>query len=35
MGILKDGSLLSMVDDIKCEITHDVTFYTDGFEIRH
>jgi len=34
MGILKDGSLLSNVEDIKYEIINDAEFTTDGFEIR-
>lgn len=34
MGILKDGSLLSNVEDIKYEIINDAEFRTDGFEIR-
>ena len=35
MAILEEGSPLSSVDDIKCEIMHDATFNTDGFEIRY
>jgi len=35
MSILKDGSLLSKVDDIKYEIFDDAIFNTDGFEIRY
>ena len=35
MGILKEGSLLSSVDDIQYVIIHDATFATDGFEIRY
>ncbi|RLA71475.1 MAG: acylphosphatase [Epsilonproteobacteria bacterium] len=34
MGILKDGSQLSNVEDIKYEIINDAEFTTDGFEIR-
>ena len=34
MGILKDGSMLSSVDDIQYEIIDDAKFTTDGFEIR-
>ena len=32
--ILKEGSLLSHVEDIKYEIFDDAVFNTDGFEIR-
>jgi acylphosphatase len=35
MKILKKGSLLSRVDDIKYEIIDDAEFNTDGFEIRY
>jgi len=35
MSILKEGSLLSRVDDIKYEIIHDAEFSTDGFEVRY
>ena len=35
MGILKEGSLLSTVEDIQYEIIHDAEFTTDGFEIRY
>ena len=35
MQILKEGSLLSTVDEIKYEIINDVEFNTDGFEIRY
>ncbi|MEN8727081.1 MAG: acylphosphatase [Sulfurovum sp.] len=35
MGILKEGSLLSSVDDIQYEIINDAEFTTDGFEIRY
>lgn len=35
MHILKEGSLLSRVDDVKYEIIDDAVFHTDGFEIRH
>ncbi len=34
LDILKEGSLLSSVDDIQYEIIDDATFTTDGFEIR-
>jgi len=34
MNILKEGSLLSSVEDIQYEIIHDAQFNTDGFEIR-
>jgi len=34
MKILKEGSLLSSVEDIQYEIIHDAQFNTDGFEIR-
>lgn len=34
MGILKEGSLLSSVDEIKYDIIDDAIFNTDGFEIR-
>lgn len=34
MGILKEGSLLSTVEDIQYEIINDAEFTTDGFEIR-
>jgi len=33
--ILKEGSPLSSVEDIKYEIIHDAAFNTDGFEIRY
>jgi len=35
MSILKDGSLLSTVEDIKFEIINEADFQTDGFEIRY
>ena len=35
MKILKEGSLLSRVDDVKYEIIDDAEFNTDGFEIRY
>ncbi|HIP18587.1 MAG TPA: acylphosphatase [Sulfurovum sp.] len=35
ISILKEGSLLSSVDDINYEIINDVEFNTDGFEIRY
>ncbi len=34
MGILKSGSLLSRVDDVKYVIINEADFQTDGFEIR-
>ena len=34
MAVLKEGSLLSTVEDIQYEIIHDAKFTTDGFEIR-
>ena len=34
MDILKEGSLLSLVDDIQYVIIDDAEFATDGFEIR-
>lgn len=35
MGILKSGSLLSSVDDVKYEIINEADFQTDGFEVRY
>jgi len=35
MDILKEGSLLSSVEDIQYEIINDAEFTTDGFEIRY
>jgi len=35
IDILKEGSLLSSVEDVKYEIINDAVFNTDGFEIRH
>lgn len=35
MDILKEGSLLSRVDDIQYEIIDNADFTTDGFEIRY
>jgi len=35
MNILKEGSLLSTVDDVSYEIINDAEFNTDGFEIRY
>ncbi|WP_295421001.1 acylphosphatase [Sulfurovum sp.] len=35
MQILKEGSPLSVVEDIKYEIIDDAQFNTDGFEIRY
>ena len=35
MQILKNGSLLSRVDEIKYDMIEDATFNTDGFEIRY
>ena len=33
--ILREGSLLSSVDEVKYEIIDDAEFNTDGFEIRY
>jgi len=35
MGILNEGSLLSLVEKIQYEIINDAEFTTDGFEIRY
>jgi acylphosphatase len=35
MNILQEGSLLSLVEDIKHEILDDAEFNTDGFEVRY
>ncbi len=35
MGILKAGSILSRVDDVKHEIINEADFQTDGFEVRY
>jgi len=35
MNILKEGSLLSSVDEIQYDIINDAQFNTDGFEIRY
>jgi len=35
MQILKEGSPLSSVEDVKCEIIDDAVFTTDGFEIKY
>ena len=35
MQILKEGSPLSAVEEIKYEIIDDAQFNTDGFEIRY
>ena len=35
MGILKEGSILSRVDDVKYEIINEADFQTDGFEVRY
>jgi len=35
MQILKEGSPLSSVEDIRHEIINDAAFNTDGFEIRY
>jgi acylphosphatase len=35
MTILTEGSLLSLVEDIKYEVINDALFNTDGFEIRY
>jgi len=34
MKVLKEGSLLSTIEDIQYEIIHDAEFNTDGFEVR-
>jgi len=35
LDILKEGSLVSTVDDVKYETINDAKFNTDGFEIRY
>ncbi len=35
MSILKEGSLLSSVENVKYEVINDAEFNTDGFEIRY
>lgn len=35
MNIVKEGSPLSSIEDIKYEIIDDAEFATDGFEIRY
>jgi len=35
INILKEGSLLSSVDEVKYEIFDDAVFETDGFEVRY
>ncbi len=35
LNILKEGSLLSSVEEVKYEIIDDAQFNTDGFEIRY
>jgi acylphosphatase len=35
LNILKEGSPMSTVEDIKYEIIDDAQFNTDGFEIRY
>lgn len=35
MGILKNGSLLSTVEEVTYEIIDEADFQTDGFEIRY
>jgi len=35
MDIMKKGSLLSTVEDIKYEIINEADFHTDGFEVRY
>ena len=35
INILKEGSPLSTVEDVKYEIIDDAQFNTDGFEIRY
>ncbi|MCF6245459.1 MAG: acylphosphatase [Sulfurovum sp.] len=34
LTILKEGSPLSSVEDVKYEVIDDAVFHTDGFEIR-
>jgi len=35
LNILKEGSPMSTLEDIKYEIIDDAQFNTDGFKIRH
>ncbi len=35
MYILKEGSLMSRVEDVKYDIFDEAVFETDGFEIRY
>lgn len=35
MDILKKGSLLSSVEDVKYKIINEADFQTDGFEVRY
>ncbi|SFV70395.1 Acylphosphate phosphohydrolase, putative [hydrothermal vent metagenome] len=35
ISILKEGSALSTVEDIRYEIIDDAVFNTDGFEVRY
>lgn len=35
MKILKEGSLMSQVEDIQYQVIDDAQFTTDGFEIRY
>jgi len=35
MNVLKEGSLMSTVEDVQYEIFDDAVFETDGFEIRY
>ena len=35
MNVLKEGSLMSSVEDVQYEIFDDAVFETDGFEIRY
>jgi len=35
MKILKEGSLLSRVENVTYEIINDAEFNTDGFEVRY
>jgi len=35
MNVLKEGSLMSTVEDVQYEIFDDAVFETDGFDIRY
>jgi len=35
MNVLKEGSLMSTVEDVQYEIFDNAVFETDGFEIRY